>query len=261
MATGGRGRGQHKEMTDEMQDKLLKDPRVQASIKQAGTDALSDPAVQKMIVDACQEHFPEYAEAAKNKVKDWAKDPAVQAKAKKYAGVALAFVGSAGDQVLKQIEQGPTGVRLLAFLGSTASAVNAVLSLINIFRVFGHAILYMVSVYQFIFSVTTVLFEMKPEWVTSIEDKLHIPVSKYQDMLLDNAKFLSLVGGRGMFYIFQGTLWLAFASFSDFVNLLIGLFLVFIGVVHVLMHFGVAPKDVATKMRNGYMHVRGPGEP
>merc|ERR1719343_612430 len=76
------------------------------------------------------------------------KDPKVQAKAKHYAGKAMAFVGSAGDQMLKQIEQGPAGVRVLAFIGSAASATNAVMSLINILQVFGNTVLYMISCYQ-----------------------------------------------------------------------------------------------------------------
>merc|ERR1711972_181963 len=149
-----------------------------------------------------------------------AKDPAVQAKAKRYAGAVLDYAAKAGDKLLNQIEQGPAGVRVLAFLGSLASAINAVMSLINVFSVFGHLILYMVSLYQFIFSLTTIIFEAPPETVQKIQQTCpFLKVDTYQAMLLENAKFMSLVGGRGMFYIFQGTLWLALASFTEFIDL------------------------------------------
>jgi len=236
---------------------LLKDPKVRQSMQVAGANALADPAVQAQILAACKENFPQYAAAAKDQVGKWANDPAVQAKAKEMAGKALEYAGNAGDMFMKQIEQGPAGVRVLAFIASAASAGWAVLSLVDIFRVLGHTVLYVVAGYQLIFSLSTALFELKPEWIQTVEDKTTLPVSKYQDMLLENAKFLSWVGGRGMFYIFQGTLWLAFASFTDLVNLLLGLFLAFVGVLHVLMHCGVAPTDVATKMREGYRGLAG----
>ncbi|CAL1170568.1 unnamed protein product [Cladocopium goreaui] len=51
--------------------------RVQAAIKKAGEDALSDPAVQTEILKVAQEKFPEVASAAKDKILEWANDPQV----------------------------------------------------------------------------------------------------------------------------------------------------------------------------------------
>merc|ERR1719230_1677643 len=99
-----------------MQEQLLADPRVQASIQQAGNDALNDPEVQKVIMETAKDKFPEYAAAAGDKIKEWAKDPKVQQKAKDIGKKAVALAAGAGDQMLKQIEQGPAGVRLLAFI-------------------------------------------------------------------------------------------------------------------------------------------------
>jgi len=244
-----------KEMTPQVQEKLLADPQVQALMQKAGTDALNDPKVQAQMVETCKQKFPEYATAAKDKMQEWAADPAVHAQAKELGNSALAFAGDAGNQLLGHIEQGPSGVRVLAFFASVASAANAILSLINIFSALTHVIMYMVSIYQLLFALTTVLFEAKPEWIVKAQEITTLPISKYQDMLLENAKFLSLVGGRGLFYIFQGTLWLAMASFTDLLNLASGLFLIFIGVIHVLMYFGIAPKHVSDKLRAGYSAV------
>jgi hypothetical protein len=111
--------------------------------------------------------------------------------------------------------------------------------------------------YQFVFALTTMLFEAKPEWIVATQKNCPaLQVDTYQEMLLENAKFLSLNGGRGIFYIFQGTLWLAFASLTDIFALAIGLFLVFFGIIHILMYKGVMPQEVAAKMREGYEAVR-----
>lgn len=243
-------------LTEEMQDALLNDPRVQQSIRHAGAAMLDDPEVQRQIMQACKEKFPGAAAAAGQQVQAWAKDPKVQAKAKGIAKAAVVAAGQAGELVMKQIEQGPGGVRFLAFVASVGSASLAVMSLLNIVEFFAHLILYLVSLYQMVFAITTVLFEMDPEWIVKIQETTHIPVSKYQDMLLENARFLALTGGRGLFYIFQGTLWLAFASFTSLLQLAVGLFLIFVGSLHVMMHFGVAPKEMASKMREGYERVR-----
>jgi len=243
------------------QEALLKDPRVQQSIKKAGEVGLNDAAVQEAIMGACKEKFPQHAGVVAGQVKKWAKDPAVQAKAKKYAGIALHqalhHAGHAGEHIIKRIEQGPTGVRVLAFIGGVASCINALLALLNILSAFTHIVLYTVSAYQLVFSLTTMLFEAKPEWIQSTQEKCPaLAVDSYQDMLLENAKFLSLTGGRGLFYIFQGTMWLAFASITNWINLLVGLYLVFIGGIHVLMYHGIMPQEVAAKMREGYEAVR-----
>eukprot|EP00928_Gymnodinium_smaydae_P023643 TRINITY_DN19435_c0_g1_i1.p1 TRINITY_DN19435_c0_g1~~TRINITY_DN19435_c0_g1_i1.p1 ORF type:complete len:253 (-),score=75.16 TRINITY_DN19435_c0_g1_i1:116-874(-) len=244
-------------MDSAMRDSLLQDPQVQAAMKKAGTDALNNPEVQQALLNTAKEKFPQYAGQAKDQVVAWANDPAVQAQAKQYASAAMGYAAGAGDQFMRQIEQGPAGVRFISFCGSLASMTLSVMSLINIFSVFGHLVLYMISVYQFLFAFTTALFEMPPEWVAKVQSTVGLPVDNYQNLLMENAKFMSLVGGRGAFYIFQGTLWLSFASVTEVAMLGIGLYLVFIGALHILMHFNIAPKDIATKMRSGYSSVVG----
>jgi len=239
------------------QEALLKAPLVQQSLAKAGEAGLNDAAVQAAILAQCKKEFPQHAGKVAGQVKEWAKDPVVQARAKKYAGVALHYVGNAGEHIMKRIEQGPTGVRVLAFVGGVASCVNALLSLLNILGIITHPVLYTVSAYQLFFSLTTMLFEAKPEWIVSIQEKCPIlMVDSYQDLLLENAKFLSLTGGRGLFYIFQGTMWLAFASLTNWINLALGLYLAFIGTIHVLMWYEIMPQEVASYMRQGYEAVR-----
>lgn len=232
----------------EMQKKLLSDPAVQAAMKKAGADALNNKDVQNQILKTAQEKFPEYAGQAQAKAKEWANDPAVQAKAKEYAGMVGAYLGQAGEMGIGLVEQGPTGIRVLAFGAGVLSCVNAVMYCLDV----GHLlnfVVWIVSGYQIVFSLTTMIFEAPP----SIIEKIPM-ITGYQDMLMDKAKFLSEVLGRGLFYIFLGSLWLAFASLSKLLDLVTGSVLVFVGVLHLLMHFG-GLNQVAQKMREGYQKL------
>lgn len=246
-------------MDPAVKEALLKDPVVQQKIQAAGENALNDPEVQAQIMKTCQEKFPQYAAQASGAVSQWANDPATQAKAKEYAGVALGALAGAGGSAVALIEQGPDGVRVLAFFASMGSFVLALMQLINVLAIFGHPILYVVAVYQIVFAFSTVLFELKPEWIETIQSKTGLPVQKYQELLIENAKFLSLNGGRGLFYVFQGSLWLAFAALSEILKLCVGLFLVVIGILHGLMARGIMPQQIAQKVRSGYSQVGAQG--
>jgi len=247
---GGAG---HKEIDADLQAKILSDPQVQKLIKEGGERALSNPEVQEQILRTCKEKFPECAGSAAAAAKAWAADPATQARAKAAASAALGYAANAGDLVLRQIEQGPAGVRTLTFLTSCASLALAVLELVNPLRIFGHAVTYAVAVYQVVFAGTAMLFEVPPHWHVRIQERTGLPISSYQDMLIANARFLSLVGGRGLFYSFQGTLWLALSS--EILEVAVGLALVSMGALHLLMHFDVMPQTVAQKMRDGFKRM------
>merc|ERR1712146_845249 len=105
---------------------------------------------------------------------------------------------------------------------------------------------YVVSGYQIVFSFTTMIFEAPPNVIEKIP-----AVTQYQDMLIDKAKFISEVAGRGIFYIFQGSLWLAFADLTEILDIATGLFMAFVGLLHIAMHYGKLG-EVAAKMRQGY---------
>jgi len=212
-------------------------------MKQAGEKALNDPEVQKAIIDAAKTYGPEVAAAAVEEVKKWANDPATQAMARHYAGMAMGYVFLAGSGVVGCIEQGPAGVRFLAFGAGTASMVISGLDVINLANLV-NPVKYVIALYQALFSLTTMLFEAPPDWVAKVPG-----VDNYQNMLIGNARLLTLNLGRGLFYIFQGSLWLVLATWLHFFHVGAGLALCLFGVIHVLMHFGVMPQHVAAKMR------------
>lgn len=239
-----------------VRDKILQDPKVQAAIKKAGEDALSDPAVQAEILKVAQEKFPEVASAAKDKILEWANDPQVQAKAYEYAGIAADYAWQSVSQVGDLIEQGPSGVRILAFIGGAAALVQCIWVLTGLFHPVSASMQipkYVIHLYQAAFAITTVLFEAKPEWIQKVPG-----LNDYQDMLLNKAKFLAESTGRGLFYGFQGTLWLCFSSLTAPAELLIGLWFMFLAVLYILMGFDIMPQEVAKKMKDVRALVKAP---
>lgn len=230
-----------------VQDKILQDPQVQAAVKKAGQDALSDPAVQAEILKVAKEKFPEAASAAKDKIMEWANDPEVQKQAYQYAGIAAEKVWQSVSQVGSLIEQGPAGVRVLAFVGGVAALAQSIWVLLGLMSPISASTQipkYVVHFYQLFFATTTMLFEAKPEWIQKVPG-----LNDYQDLLINKAKFLAEATGRGLFYGFQGTLFLCFGSLTAPVELVIGLWFLFMAMLHILMGFGVMPQEVAKKMQ------------
>ncbi|CAE7948849.1 unnamed protein product [Symbiodinium sp. KB8] len=246
------------DIPDDVKKQLMNDPKVQKALQEqaakTGKDAmaaLQDPEVQKMIMDTCKEKFPEYASQAQAKIREFCNDPEVQAAAKKYASMAGAYVMQAGGALVAQIEQGPAGVRFLCFLASCFSLANGILKLISISRITSEPVKYVLSMYQVLFSVTTMLFEAPPEYIAKVSG-----LSGYQDLLMEKCKFLSETIGRGGFYIFQGTLWLCFASLTDILDLAAGFAMVCCGILNLLIHFG-GFATFAQKVKAGYSAVGG----
>merc|ERR1711920_57688 len=102
--------------------------------------------------------------------------------------------------------------------------------------------------YNLIFSITSMIFEAKPEWIQAVQG-----LDKYQNMLIEYCVFLATAIGRGLFYAFQGTLWFTFASATPIGFLIVCLGLVFfcLAFIHILMYFGVMPQHLVTKIRSG----------
>jgi hypothetical protein len=233
-----------------LQQKLLDDPRVKAAVVKAGENSLKDPAVQAKMIEVAQEKGPEYAQMAQQKMSAWASDPEVQAKAYYCAGTAGKYLGNAGEGFIDLVEQGPVGVRLLAFASGSLSCTYAVMFSLNLGSFVSNMPGFIVAIYQVIFALTTMLFEAPASLVAKIP-----AVTSYQDLLIAHCKFLSEVLGRGLFYIFQGSLWLAFSTWKAPLCFVTGCVVTFVGILHVIMYYGKLG-TVATKMRAGYERVQ-----
>merc|ERR1712166_1085502 len=107
---------------------------------------------------------------------------------------------------------GPSGVMFLAFCGGVASTGYAgynMLGLLNPLNLVGGVVTYVICAYQIIFGLTTTIYEMPVQYSEKLPG-----VDKYHKLLMEKAAFLSDVAGRGVFYIFIGSLWLALGGLS-----------------------------------------------
>jgi len=235
-------------MDPSIQAKLLDNPQVKEAMKSAGADALKDPGVQDAVIKAAKETLTaENAKLVADKAREWANDPEVQAKARHYSGMAMEKMGQAGQMFVGCIEQGPGGVRVLAFLTSVASGANSVLSILA--RGKDLNFLWVgIAVFQLFFAVTTMLFEASPEQIAKAA-----VFSEYQNYLMEYAKFLTMTRGRGAFYVFQGLMWLMQYPLSlnpfDLITLGIGLMQLLMGGLHIAMHYGIMPQTIAAKAK------------
>lgn len=130
-------------------------------------------------------------------------------------------------EVRNFVEQNPSQVRATVFLMALASAVYCGLGIFNIFALSFTPVEYMVNVYLMLFAIVTLMMEGKPEWPG---------VSKVQEKIFFQAHFLSTVGGRAGFYIFQGTFGMARYD-SDLLQFLFGVGFFAIGVLVLLQQW------------------------
>eukprot|EP00434_Breviolum_minutum_P039301 symbB.v1.2.034898.t1/scaffold4585.1/size37669/1 len=225
-----------------IQDELFRHPQVQASLRTAGEQALNDPKVQNALVKAAQDLCGILAVSA------WAQDPEVQQRAKHYATEAARAAGQAmaraGQIFADQIAQGPAGLRLLAFSAGGLSLAACFMEMLHVESVLMGPSRYIISGFLGIFALTTMLFEMPADWVAMVPGITH-----YQDLIMDEAHFMTRAGGRGLFYLYQGAMWACFASLLSVVHLAAAAAMLLVGTLHVLMQFGIMPQTVAQKLR------------
>lgn len=220
-----------KDIPADVKAQILQDPAVIAAMRKAGGNALSDPKVREQIENIAKQKGYEAFEYAKNFVQD----PEVQKQAKECVANAAAFF-------VHQIEQGPAGIRVLSFIAGSASfclgIFRVVMSTISL-SLFMHPINYVIAIYQILFSFTTALFEASPDTISKIQQKTGIGLDSYRSLLIDEAKFISFARGRGLFYMFQGSLWLSVATWTELLSVVCGLSLVFVGVCNLLVSYGM----------------------
>jgi len=158
------------------------------------------------------------------------------------------YTNEAGE-MRGMIEQGAPLMRLAAFCAGCASLVLAAFRLGSFSDLF-RPVTYVLDVYLIVFSVTTILFEGRPEWIDVVPG-----VSKYQEMLIQHCPFLTQALGRGLFYVFLGTLWLSLLSVG-FLEGITALALGVVGLLHVLIHFGVLPDHIVERGMHGLEQLR-----
>lgn len=144
---------------------------------------------------------------------------------------------TANSHLLVQVEQGPAWLRWMAMIGGLLAVLNAIIAMVLHFQSIG-----IIALYQAFFAMITVLFEAPPTWVHSVS-----PASRFQDVLKDRAAFLVELLSRGVFYIFQGTMWLSicWALRVRSTHMLCGAYMVLAGILTAIGHYANWGKTVA----------------
>mmetsp|Transcript_62205 Transcript_62205/g.148404 ORF Transcript_62205/g.148404 Transcript_62205/m.148404 type:complete len:197 (+) Transcript_62205:137-727(+) len=164
-------------------------------------------------------------------------------------GNALQQAQSTGQMLQEYIRRGPDGIGWLCWIGGFLTFVLGLLSLTDIFEVFVSPLGYLISTYQMVFGLLTCIIEAPDRW-TQANPKL----LQAQEFTHDYLKFLTTLGGRGGFYIFQGSLSLDLSGISVFSLLAIYMFCM--GILCIGMQLGLVPQmNIRAAQQEDYIQV------
>jgi len=190
---------------------------------------------------------------------------ALKAKASEAAaqGWEAAKVGgiAAAEELHKYVQEGPAGISILCFLGGCATTIIGVFgSVFNLNSLFSTPFQWVLSCYLAAFGLVTVLLEADVEQLSgrAVIGKLAPLCEHYQFEIFERAKFLTELRGRGFFYVFVGTL--SITQCLVCLYFLAGLWNLLMGVLCLMMSFGINPADHLPSSVPGmsYDQIQGP---
>jgi len=172
---------------------------------------------------------------------------AIKAQAKEAAsqGWEAAKVGGvqAASELHKYVQEGPAGISILCFLGGCATSLIGLIGMLNIGQIFAAPFSYVLSIYLTAFGFVAMLLEADVQCLEkrSVIGKLAPLCEHYQMEIFERAKFLTELRGRGLFYVFVGTLAITQCVFCLY--FLCGVWNLLMGVLCLMMNFGHNPGD------------------
>lgn len=161
---------------------------------------------------------------------DAEKRSAAVALAKEVGANVLSSAGDLASVVKDYVQRGPAGIGWLCFLGGSLTFVFGCLGLLDVFDVLLSPLGYLVNCYQMFFGLATCVIEAPLDWVNASPT-----LEKAQRFIHEYAKFLTTFGGRGLFYLFQGSLSL---SQSLSLSSLLALYMFGLGIICIAMQYG-----------------------
>lgn len=115
-------------------------------------------------------------------------DPKVQA-AQQFASEQLQkgrqAAGQAVEALHNYLEQGPNGLRVLAFVAGTCATILSLACIINPFDIIMMPTTYILSAFTCIFSLTAMMMECEPAWIEKAAF-----LKDYQDMYVSSFYFM-----------------------------------------------------------------------
>eukprot|EP00435_Cladocopium_sp_Y103_P064151 s469_g25.t2 len=170
---------------------------------------------------------------------------------KELSASALTTTMDMAGKVKEYIQRGPEGVGWLCFVGGAASVFLGLLGFLDIAGILMSPLQYLVNAYQTGFGLVVCVLEAPPEWLGS-----NARLEKAQRFIHEFAKFLTTFGGRGLFYLFQGSIDLSLDTYS--LTFLVGCYMCCMGGVCIGMQYGLLPeyhRDRDPVQANDYIHI------
>mmetsp|Transcript_7096 Transcript_7096/g.11451 ORF Transcript_7096/g.11451 Transcript_7096/m.11451 type:complete len:349 (+) Transcript_7096:51-1097(+) len=153
------------------------------------------------------------------------------------------------------IQQGPKGASTLCFIGGVGSSIAGGLCVSGFFNAVTDPLHYVLYVYMFMFGLATTCLEADPDRIGMMPtpfDMLAGPLTRGQAWLHSEVKLLTELRGRGVFYLYQGTLMCTQWSLLLFI---VGAYSVLMGILCIAMSFGIQPDFDRLAAQTGF-----PGE-
>lgn len=160
-------------------------------------------------------------------------------------GYQVARVGAAQavQELHRYVQEGPAGISMLCFLGGIATTFAGLVGILNIGNGLTSPFSYLLNGYLTLFGVVTFLLEADMESFKNMKvlGRLAPFVDQYQIEVFNRAKFLTELRGRGLYYLFVGSLAITQCFFC--LLFLVGAWNVLMGVLCLLMSFGINPTE------------------
>jgi len=149
------------------------------------------------------------------------------------AQTGMAKVSQQIDNFELYVQQGPEGIQYLAFVGGVLTMCYGVVSILAIFQIFSTPFYYIMCVSQLPFGLATVALEAPARIVESWPS-----VDKLQKEFHDHCQVLTLVPGRGAFYVYLGA-HICFLSGTISIGMILGLYMILMGAFYLSAHWGM----------------------
>jgi len=179
-------------------------------------------------------------ERVRNAAVDLAKEQMTKENLNKAGKVAGDYGKKGLDAFKTYVQAGPAGIQILCFFCGVTTTVIGILNMINIFRILFAPFEFILSFYTFLFGVVTICIEADADRMEQIAffNIIAPRVLSGQQWLHINAKFLTLLAGRGLFYMMIGLVMLA--QCTGCILAIAGSCNIGLGIVCLLMYLGHA---------------------
>lgn len=160
-----------------------------------------------------------------------------------HAVVAARHYGHQGLMAFQDyVQQGPQGISVLCFVGGVATSVLGFMNVCNLFGSVTDPFHYILNAYMFAFGLATAVIEADTDRIGMLMapfDRLAEPVTRAQAWLHEECRLLTTLRGRGLFYLYQGTLMVTQCILC--LLFLAGLYQALMGVLCIMTSFGFTP--------------------